>query len=144
MSWNIEVGCLRGPKKRLDDLAPDVFTATKEHVGFEEATSSSRPPDLCIGKVGAWIVALDAGCRLSAAREHLRAASRGGELYVVRIGAAPNELLYSDGKRARLSTAATQEPDGELRAMGWLKERTGLSFADDLWAARYQVFTVDG
>ena len=50
MSWNIELACLRGARS-LSDVVPDVFAETKQRLGFEDATSSTRGPDLCVARL---------------------------------------------------------------------------------------------
>jgi hypothetical protein len=138
MSWNIELACLRGARS-LSDVVPDVFAETKQRLGFEDATSSTRGPDLCVARVGAWTVAIDVDCRLSGNAEFLAETSADGELYVVRVAMDPSEALYRAGKKAKLPKAAT----AELRAMAWLRERTGIDFGKDLWKAKYTLFTLD-
>ncbi|MFI7611078.1 hypothetical protein ACIBP6_07645 [Nonomuraea terrae] len=50
---------------------PDVFLATETTMGFEDATSVSRFPDLCAAQVGDWVAVIDSGQRLSASTGYL-------------------------------------------------------------------------
>src|SRR6185437_8135520 len=134
----IELACLRGAKK-LSHVVPRVFDATPKMLGFEEATSSSRAPNICAARVGEWSIAVDVLCRLSEKEKYLVEASGHGELYVVRVSTEPLELMYRAGKVAKLPKLKSTERDGELRAMAWLRERTGVDFAKDLWDAKFKL-----
>ncbi|MCX5742771.1 MAG: hypothetical protein NT062_09770 [Proteobacteria bacterium] len=149
MGWNIEVACIKGIKP--SSAVPDVFASTDETVGFEDATSATRGSELCVAKIGAWVVVIDVGCRLSQNTDYLAATSATGELYVVRIATAPLERHYVKG--ALVSSATGHAPcmklapradcDGELIAIDLLTRRTGLRFQQDLWNAKYTIYALD-
>ena len=130
---------------------PDVFGPTTSTVGFEGATSSARPPDLCAAMIGDWVVVIDVACRMSGNAIYLTEASASTDLHLVRIADEPIAIRYHDGQQvavvqgraACLDIAPNDDDDGERCAMDLLAERTGLTIADHLWPAEFTVFALD-
>jgi len=151
MGWNLEVACIRSPRLKVVGAVPDVFGATGKKVGFEDATSVMRDPDMCAAKVKDWILVIDVACRLSGFRPYLEETSAKGDMHVFRIADAPLELHYRRGDKeaehrgldACLRQKARADRDGEMLAMDLMKERTGISFTDDLWTVEFEVFALD-
>jgi hypothetical protein len=149
VGWNLEVACVR--TAGLDSAVPDVFGPTNTTMGFEDATSSARPPDLCAAKIGDWVVVIDVACRMSENAIYLTEASASTDLHLVRIADEPIAIHYHDGQQvtaarglaACLDIAPNDDDDGELCAQDLLTEHTGLTISDDLWDAEFTVFKLD-
>jgi hypothetical protein len=150
MGWNIEVAAVR--TNELADSVPDVFAPTSTTMGFEDATSVMRGPNLCAAQVGEWAVVIDVDCRLSGTPDYLSEASAATDLHLVRVADQPVILHYREGRQvmgarglaASLEVTPCDYEDGETCAMKHLHETTGLTFDDgSLWAAKFTLFTID-
>ena len=150
MAWNVEVAAVR--RDSVAEAVPDEFAATGTKMGFEEATSCRRDPDLCAAKVGEWVFVVDTGCRLSGATGHLARVSLSTDVHVVRIAGEPLALHYHDGRLAHavrglaacLRLAPRVDGDGELCAMDLLALQTGVMFHQDLWEVGFTLFQAAG
>jgi hypothetical protein len=153
LSWNIEIACVRGAGVEPDDAVPDVFGPTETWFGWEDASSVSRDPDLCVAHINDWIVVIDVGCRLTESEDYVEEASAGRELHVVRIADAPVHVHYRDGEKlaerrgvrdcaAVLKGEAAKQNDGEQIAWSLLKAQTGLDLMGALFDAKYQLFVL--
>ena len=151
MGWNIEVACIAvRAGSAIDDSVPDVFGVTKRKIGFEDATSATRFPELCAAKIKDWYVVLDPGCRLTESKDYAIEVSAKTEVFVFRVSDEPIEMHYKNGKPQHvhkgkasvLRQVTRKDKDGELAAWDLMKKRTGLSL-DDLFPAKYTVFEVD-
>jgi hypothetical protein len=156
MAWNIELVFIRTSEQTpLSDLVPDVFAATDQQFGFEDATSVQRHPDLCATWQDGWAILIDVSCRLSSLESFLLETSMLGETFVFRISGLPISLRYIQGKiLGRLEgnqaflVALEPEPfeadesnDGELLAWTLMQRRTGVRL-DDLWDAKFKLFAL--
>jgi hypothetical protein len=156
MAWNIELAFIRTSQQTPpSDLVPDVFAATDQQCGFEDATSAMRDPDLCATWLSGWAILIDVSCRLSSLESFLLKASMLGETFVFRISGLPIALHCNQGKplerlEGNESFLAALEPDvfeadefndGELLAWALMQRRTGVGL-DDLWAAKFSVLTL--
>jgi hypothetical protein len=156
MSWNIELAFVRvAESAALSDLVPDVFTATDQQFGLEEATSVMRDPDLCATWHNGWAILIDVSCRLSGLESFLLEASMLGELFVFRISGLPISVHFNDGKilerlESNKAFLAALEPesfqpeesnDGELLAWSLMRDRTGVSL-NDLWDLKFKLFAL--
>lgn len=150
MGWNIEVAAVWTDE--LDFAVPDVFVPTGTTMGFEDATSANRAPNLCATRVGDWVVVIDVVRRLSGSHDYLEEASTSTELHLVRIADEPVALHYRDGHEVpdvdRADGVAEFAPadDGESWAMNRLFQTTGVNFGETaplgLWNAKFTLFTV--
>lgn len=146
MAWNIEVAAVR--TDTLAGAVPDVFAETATIMGFADATSSRRDPDLSAARIGEWVFVVDPGCRLTHADGHLAKASAATDLHVVRIAANPIALHYHDGRlvaearglAACLRLAPRMDSDGQLCAMDLLALQTGVMLHQDLWEVEFTLF----
>lgn len=139
MGWNLDVACIAArPGTELDDSVPDVFGVTERRLGFEDATSSARFPELCAARIKDWYVVLDPGCRLCESADYPIEASAHGDAFLIHVGDAPHEKHYRNGKPQKLHAI---EGD-ETAAWAAMTKHTGLTY-DDLFAATYTVFEVD-
>jgi hypothetical protein len=156
VAWNIELGFIRvGEQTPLSDLVPDVFAASDQQFGFEDATSAMRDPDVCATWLSGWAILIDVNCRLSSLESFLLETSRLGELFVFRISELPIALHCDLGKilkslEGNESFLAALEPepfepeesnDGELLAWTLMQRKTGVGL-DDLWAAKFKLFAL--
>ncbi|TDD86689.1 hypothetical protein E1293_09260 [Actinomadura darangshiensis] len=145
MAWNIEVAAVRTAD--LIDAVPDVFGPAGTTMGFEDATSGRRYGDLCVAKVGDWVIVIDVACRLSGNHDYLAAASASTDLHLVRIADQPIALHYRGGQLMTEMRGGEMLPDedhdGESVAMDHLQENTGLSLDEDLWGAKFTLFVLD-
>ncbi|HYT91975.1 MAG TPA: hypothetical protein VEL76_24890 [Gemmataceae bacterium] len=156
MAWNLELACVRvSAGATLQQVVPDVFSPTGEHLSFEEATSVARGLDLCATLLGEWAVLIDVACRLSAAVPWLKEVSVGRDVYVFRIADVPAAVHYREGKAAakhdglvaclralgRSKPERGEHVDGEEIACDLLRARTGLEFPGAFWKAQFVVFT---
>lgn len=139
MAWNLEVAAVRTDKPGR--AVPDVFVPTGTTMGFEDATSVRRGPDLCTAPIDGWTMVVDVDCRLSEVDDYLAEASASSELHLVRISDEPVILHYRDGRpvlEARglaecLEVVPSDWEDGETCAMWYFREATGVAFGDDPW-----------
>jgi hypothetical protein len=156
VAWNIELAFIRTAEQTpFSDFMPDVFAATDQQFGFEDATSAMRDPDLCVTWHNGWAILIDVNCRLSGLESFLLETSMLGELFVFRISGLPILIHANQGKTLeRLEgheaflRALEPEPfepdeinDGELLAWALMRHRTGVGL-DDLWAAKFSVFAL--
>jgi hypothetical protein len=156
MAWNIELAFIRTSQQTSpSDLVPDVFAATDQQYGFEDATSAMRDPDLCATWLNGWTILIDVNSRLSSLESFLLETSRLGQLFVFRVSGLPISIHASQGKTLeRLegyeSFLSALEPeafeleesnDGELLAWTLMQRRTGVGL-DALWAAKFSVFSL--
>ncbi|WP_433512872.1 hypothetical protein ACQP2T_55970 [Nonomuraea sp. CA-143628] len=138
MGWNLEVAAVKTDE--LFMAVPDVFLETETTMGFEDATSFSRFPNLCVAQVGDWAVTIETGHRLSGSTDYLEERSAGTELHLVRIDDQAIALHFVNGQ----PVAEERKPDGEdgeTWAMGVLFDRTGVSFGG-LWDVKFTLFEV--
>jgi hypothetical protein len=156
VSWNIELAFIRVSEQTpLSDLVPDVFAATDQQFGFEDATSPMRDPDLCATWLGGWAILIDVSCRLSGFDLFWLEASMNNEVFVFRISEAPLCIQYDsythlerlEGHESFLSTLEPEafkpdeSNDGELLAWALMQHRTGVGL-DDLWAAKFKLLAL--
>jgi hypothetical protein len=150
MGWNIEVAAVR--TDTLAAAVPPGFAETLTTMGFENAVSPNRAPDLCAARMGEWVFVVDTGRRLSGATGYLATASKSTDLHVVRIAGAPLALHYHDGRlmaearglSACLRLAPRMDSDGERCAMDLLALQTGVMFSQDLGQVRFTRFQAVG
>lgn len=154
MGWNIEVVAVRADE--LSKTVPDVFEATDSTMGFEEATSHRRAPDLCAAKVGDWVAVIDVLGRMAENDRFLADASASTDLHLVQITSNPIALHYRNGQAVAELNSREMEPDDdydrESVAMAYLHDATGLtmygsdedeSLRDkDLGYAKYTLFVL--
>jgi hypothetical protein len=138
VGWNLEVAAVKTDK--LFRAVPDVFLATETTMGFEDATSVSRFPNLCVAQVGDWVAVIDSGHRLSASADYLEERSARTELHLVRIDDQAIALHYANGQPVT-EEQKPDDKDGEACAMDVLFGRTGISFGD-LWDVKFTLFEV--
>lgn len=156
MSWNIELAFVRiSQDTDLKKIVPDVFENALQQIDFEQATSVQRDQDLSATWLMGWALVIDVNCRLSGSKSYLQETSKLGEMFVFRVSDEPLEVHAQAGMELerRLGNAAVLEGfneskfksaefiDGELLAWELMRHRTGVSL-DDLWTARFGVFTV--
>jgi hypothetical protein len=156
MSWNIELAFIRiAASAAPSDFVPDVFTATDQQFGFEDATSVMRGPDLCATWHNGWAILIDVNCRLSSLESFLLEASTRGELFVFRISGLPISLRFNqgnmleriEGNESFLAALRSEsfEPeestDGELLAWSLMRDRTGVGL-NDLWDVKFKLFAL--
>jgi hypothetical protein len=156
MGWNIEWLFVRAAESTsLEDVVPDVFVATDQQFGFEDATSVQRDPDLCATWHDGWVILADVNCRLSGLESFLLETSTLGEVSVFRISGFPIAVRCGQGTilerlEGHSAFIAALEPerfqpdeasDGELLAWALMRQQTGVSL-DDLWDAKFKCFAL--
>jgi hypothetical protein len=99
VAWNIELAFIRaGEQTPLSDLVPDVFAASDQQFGFEDATSMMRDPDVCATWLSGWAILIDVNCRLSSLESFLLETLLLGETFIFRISDIPIFLHCNQGK----------------------------------------------
>jgi hypothetical protein len=153
MSWNIELAFVRtADAALLEDIVPDVFEPTNNMIGWEDATSVMRDPDLSATWHDGWAIVIDVNARLSSLESFWSEASSHGELFIFRVSEFPIALHSKHGRVLErlegneafliaLGREQTPSADGELLAWDLMQSRTGVRL-DDLWGVKFRVFNI--